>query len=123
MSGVWITLAIAALAGAALIVLLGVLWIRRSGMTSAQASTYLRELGTDLVRLPGALRRVAADPRTPRKARWILIGLAIYVVSPIDIIPDFIPVIGHLDEVILVPIVLARVRRMVPDEVWVEHFP
>jgi uncharacterized membrane protein YkvA (DUF1232 family) len=53
----------------------------------------------------------------------MLIGLAIYVASPIDIIPDFLPGIGHLDEMILVPIVLRRIRRMIPAHVWSEHFP
>jgi len=66
---------------------------------------------------------VASDPRTPRRARWLLVGLAIYVASPIDLIPDVIPGIGHLDEVIIVPLVLRRLRRIVPPEVWAEHFP
>ena len=104
-------------------VIVYVVWLRRSAMTSAEAAEELKALGIELVRLPGRLRRVAADPRTPRQARWWLIGLAIYVASPIDPIPDFLPGIGHLDEIILVPLVLARVRRMIPPEVWLEHFP
>lgn len=98
-------------------------WLRRSAMTPAEAAAELRALGIDLVRLPGRLRRVAADPRTPRRARWWLIGLAIYVVSPLDPIPDFLPGIGQLDELVIVPLVLRRVRRMIPPEVWAEHFP
>src|SRR5687767_10053050 len=100
-----------------------VVWIRRAARSPAEAAAELRSLGVDLVRLPGRLRRVAADPRTPRRARWWLIGLAIYVVSPIDPIPDFIPGIGHLDELVIVPLVLRRVRRMIPPSVWAEHFP
>ena len=65
---------------------------------------------------------MAADPRTPRRARWWLIGLAIYIASPIDLIPDFLPVIGHLDEVILVPIILRHIRAMIPNEVWESIF-
>ena len=99
------------------------LWLRRAARSPAEAAAELRALGIDLLRLPGRLRRVAADPRTPRRARWWLTALAIYVASPIDPIPDFIPGIGHLDELILVPLVLARVRRMIPPEVWREHFP
>jgi len=52
-----------------------------------------------------------------------LIGLAIYIASPIDAIPDFIPVIGYLDEVILVPLILIHIRRMIPQEVWIAYFP
>jgi hypothetical protein len=98
-------------------------WLRRSAMTPSEAAAELRALGIDLVRLPGRLRRVAADPRTPRRARWWLIGLAVYIVSPIDPIPDFIPGIGHLDELILVPLILRRIRHMIPPAVWSEHFP
>ena len=99
------------------------LWLRRSAMSPEAAAAALRELGGDLARLPGRLRRVAADPRTPRRARWWLIGLAVYVVSPIDPIPDFIPGIGHLDELVIVPLALRRMQRMIPPEVWAEHFP
>ncbi len=60
---------------------------------------------------------------TPCRARWLLIGLVVYLVSPIDLIPDFIPLLGHADEVVLVPLVLRWVRRMVPAEVWDAHFP
>jgi hypothetical protein len=74
-----------------------VVWWRRSGRPSAAAAE-LRALSADLVRLPGRLRRVAADPRTPRRARWWLIALAIYVASPIDPLPDVLPGLGHLDE-------------------------
>jgi uncharacterized membrane protein YkvA (DUF1232 family) len=99
-----------------------VIWLRRAALTPAEAAAELRAFGVELARLPGRLRRVAADPRTPRRARWWLIGLAVYVASPIDPIPDFLPGIGHLDEVILVPIVLRHIRAMIPDEVWDEHF-
>ncbi len=109
--------------GVAAAVVAFLIWLRRSGMSSAEAAAELRALGVDVVRLPGRLRRVATDPRTPRKARWLLIGLAVYVASPIDPIPDFLPGIGHLDELVIVPLVLRRVRRMVPPAVWAEHFP
>ena len=100
-----------------------VVWMRRAAMTPAEAGAELKALGIDLVRLPNRLRRLAADPRTPRRARWWLIGLAVYVASPIDPIPDFLPVIGQLDELIVVPLVLRRVRAMIPAEVWLEYFP
>lgn len=111
-----------AVASVAAILLAAALAVRRHAPDVATRDA-ARELAADLVALPGRLRRLARDPRTPRSARWWLIGLAIYIASPIDPIPDFIPVIGLLDEALLVPLVLRRVRRSIPDEVWRDHFP
>lgn len=99
------------------------LWLRHAGLTPAKGAVLLKTLGVDLILLPGRLRRLAADPRTPRQAKWALLALALYVASPIDPIPDFIPLIGHLDEIILVPLALARIRRLIPPAVWTDHFP
>lgn len=99
------------------------LWVRHSGRTAQEASAELRAMGLDMMKLPGRLRRLAADDRVPRSARWMLIGLAIYIASPIDLIPDFLPVIGQLDDIIIIPLVLMRVRRMIPQEVWDTYFP
>jgi hypothetical protein len=119
----WLVAGIAAIV--ALLLLMGglLVWIRRSSLTPAEAAAEFRALGIDLARLPGRLRDVAADPRTPRRAHWWLLGLALYVASPIDLIPDFLPGIGYLDEIVLVPLVLRHIKRMIPAEVWREHVP
>jgi len=57
------------------------------------------------------------DTRTPWYAKAMVVLVLAYIVSPIDIIPDFIPVIGLLDEVILVPIALAFIFKLIPDSV------
>ena len=67
-------------------------------------------------------RAIYADKRTPRLARWI-IGLAVvYALSPIDIIPDFIPVLGYLDDIIIVPFLLYLAYKMTPKNVYQEHY-
>lgn len=59
----------------------------------------------------------ARDPRTPLLVRSLAIFVAAYALSPIDLIPDFIPVIGYLDDLLLVPLGLALVVRLTPPEV------
>ena len=57
------------------------------------------------------VRRLLGDPRVPRGARLALGALLLYLVSPIDLVPDFIPIAGQLDDAILVALVLRRVLR------------
>lgn len=59
----------------------------------------------------------ARDPRTPLHLRLLALFVAAYALSPIDLIPDFIPVIGYLDDLILVPLGLALVLRLLPADV------
>ena len=57
------------------------------------------------------------DPRTPWYAKAIAICTVAYALSPIDLIPDFIPIIGYLDDIILVPAGIALAIRLIPAEV------
>ena len=59
----------------------------------------------------------ARDPLTPWLVRLLALFIAAYALSPIDLIPDFIPVIGYLDDLIIVPLGLMLVVRLVPPEV------
>jgi uncharacterized membrane protein YkvA (DUF1232 family) len=77
----------------------------------------LRQTARRLKRETYALYLAARDPRTPWYARLLAAFVVAYALSPIDLIPDFIPVLGYLDDLILVPLGLALVLRLVPDEV------
>ena len=57
------------------------------------------------------------DPETPWYAKALGILVVGYAMSPIDLIPDFIPLLGYLDDIILLPLGLALLRRLVPEEV------
>ena len=61
------------------------------------------------------------DPRTPLAARILGVLIAAYALSPIDLIPDFIPVIGLLDDAILIPIGIWLFEKMVPPALFAEH--
>ncbi len=61
------------------------------------------------------------DNRTPWLAKLFVVFILAYIISPIDIIPDFIPVLGLLDEAILIPIALAVVFKMIPEPVKEKH--
>jgi uncharacterized membrane protein YkvA (DUF1232 family) len=68
-----------------------------------------------------ALWLAARDPRTPWYAKALALAIAAYALSPIDLIPDFIPVLGYLDEVILLPLAILLAVRLVPPAVMAEH--
>jgi uncharacterized membrane protein YkvA (DUF1232 family) len=63
---------------------------------------------------------VYRDPRTPWYARAVIFFVIAHTLSPIDLIPDFIPVLGYLDDLVIVPLGIALAIRLVPKEVFVE---
>ena len=68
-----------------------------------------------------ALYLAYRDPRVPWYARAFAAIALGYLFSPIDLIPDFIPVIGYLDDLLLVPLFILIARRLIPSEVLAEH--
>jgi uncharacterized membrane protein YkvA (DUF1232 family) len=68
-----------------------------------------------------ALYLCSRDPRVPWHAKALAIFVAAYALSPIDLIPDFVPVLGYLDDVILVPVGIWLVVRLIPAHVMAEH--
>lgn len=69
------------------------------------------------------LRRLFRDERVPRRAKWPLLLVVPYLASPIDLIPDFIPVLGQLDDAALVALALRRVIRLAGPDVVTELWP
>lgn len=61
-----------------------------------------------------------SDTRTPKMAKSLLKFVVAYALSPIDIIPDFIPIIGHLDDAIIIPTLIVIAIRMVPKQVMAD---
>ncbi len=83
----------------------------------------LRQLARALKRHLEAYRALAADPRTPRLSRWLLGAAVAYVLLPFDLIPDAVPLLGQLDDLVVVPLLLWLALRRIPAEVLAEHLP
>lgn len=68
-----------------------------------------------------ALHLASRDPRVPWCAKAAAVAVAGYALSPIDLIPDFIPVLGYLDDFVILPLGILLVIRMIPPDIMAEH--
>lgn len=75
-----------------------------------RAKAWARSIKRDVA----ALWLAARDPRTPRLAKYLAIALVAYALSPIDLIPDFVPVLGMLDDIVILPLGILLLLRMMP---------
>jgi uncharacterized membrane protein YkvA (DUF1232 family) len=83
--------------------------------------TGLRARAQRLRRDALAVRLLARDPRVPWYVKALALAVAAYAFSPIDLIPDFVPVLGLLDDLLLVPLGIWAVVRLVPPPLLAEH--
>ncbi len=67
-----------------------------------------------------ALYVASRHPRVPRVSKIIIAGVVAYLLSPVDLIPDFIPILGALDDLLIVPLGVALALRTIPGDVWRE---
>ena len=98
-------------------------------LVAVQAPAYNRSVNRDLNKRIMALRfraklkfgwRVFRDPETPFAAKCVLPAVLAYLAMPLDLIPDFIPVLGLLDDVVIVPLFVWLAVRMIPKRVLTE---
>lgn len=80
------------------------------------AKQWARRIKRDVL----ALWIAARDPRTPIAAKLTAGAVAAYALSPIDLIPDFVPILGYLDDLLLVPIGILLAVRLIPENLMVE---
>ena len=81
----------------------------------------LRDWARGIKRGVHALYLAARDPRVPWYAKAVALAVAAYALSPIDLIPDSIPVVGYLDDLIIVPLGILLAVRLIPAEILAEH--
>jgi uncharacterized membrane protein YkvA (DUF1232 family) len=75
-----------------------------------------KELRADIY----ALYLAARDPRVPWYAKGLALLVTAYAFSPIDLVPDFVPVLGHLDDLVLLPLGIALTLKLIPPRIWAE---
>lgn len=80
----------------------------------------LKTLARQLKQETYAIYLASQDPRVPWYARLLAAGIVAYALSPIDLIPDAIPIIGYLDDLVLVPLGIGLVLKMIPPEVMTD---
>jgi uncharacterized membrane protein YkvA (DUF1232 family) len=84
--------------------------------------TALREYLFLLPRLVRLIWRLTRDPRVPARSKATLVMLGAYVASPVDLIPDFIPGLGQLDDVVIAAFALDQILNRIPDHIVREHW-
>ena len=98
-------------------VLVAALWLTKPGEYDVKEALRLLP---DLLRL---IKRLAGDPDTPRGVRIKLALLMVYLALPIDLIPDFVPVLGYADDAIIVALVLRSATRSAGPDALAKHWP
>ena len=83
----------------------------------------LRDLAAFIPDCVTTVRRLRKDPSVPRKAKIAVVLAGLWVASPIDLIPEFIPVIGPLDDIVVVALALRYAGRQVPRDVLLAAWP
>lgn len=84
--------------------------------------TQLKEYALFAPRLGKLLWRLVRDPRVPPRSKAVLFMVAGYLASPVDVVPDFIPGLGQVDDLILVAFALDQILNRVPEELLREHW-
>jgi uncharacterized membrane protein YkvA (DUF1232 family) len=115
----WWTISLGVVGGLVLVwaALAAVLWLTKPDEYALKEAMRLLP---DLIRL---IKRLAADPDTPRGVRIRLALLLVYLALPVDLIPDFVPVIGYADDAIIVALVLRSATRRAGPDALARHWP
>ena len=99
------------------LLLVALIWLHRPSRNLAGAALRL------LPDMLSMLRALVGDPATPRTERWLLIGLFAWLASPIDLLPEFLPGIGPLDDIVVAALVLRFVARRLGRDYLRAHWP
>ena len=98
-------------------------WVAMILLAKRLPAGLAKDLATVLPACVTTARRLRRDPRVPRRVKLAVGIAAVWVLSPIDLIPEFLPVIGPLDDIVVVALALRYAARRVPPEALVEAWP
>lgn len=110
----WLVLAVA---------LVGASWIVMIVLARRLPPGLAKDLAAVLPACVTTARRLRKDPRVPRRVKAAVAFAGLWVLSPIDLIPEFLPVIGPLDDIVVVALALRYAARNVPPEALVDAWP
>ena len=108
------------LLGVGIAVLIWVAVVLALALTGRRARA--RELAALVPNLLLLFRGLLRDPRVPRRAKLWLVFAVAWIASPIDLVPEFVPIAGPLDDAIVAALVLRHLLRSTPREVLLEHW-
>lgn len=98
-------------------------WLILIGLAATLPPGFLKEAASFLPDCVTLVRRLRRDPSVPRRAKLALGFAGLWVLSPIDLIPEFLPIIGPLDDAVVVALALRYAARQVPRDVLVAAWP
>jgi uncharacterized membrane protein YkvA (DUF1232 family) len=105
------------------VIIVGLSWLVMIVLAKRLPLGLAKDLATALPACVTTARRLRKDPRVPRSVKIVVAIAALWVLSPIDLIPEFLPVIGPLDDIVVVALALRYAARRVPPEALVEAWP
>ena len=110
----WILIAVAVLA---------VSWVVMIILARRLPPGLAKDLATVLPACVTTARRLRKDPRVPKRVKLVVGFAGLWVLSPIDLIPEFLPIIGPLDDIVVVALALRYAARRIPPEALIEAWP
>src|SRR3954454_20911951 len=105
------------------VVVIAISWLVMIVLAKRLPPGLAKDLATVLPACVTTARRLRRDPRVPRRVKVAVAIAAVWVLSPIDLIPEFLPVVGPLDDIVVVALALRYAARRVPPEALVEGWP
>ena len=105
------------------VVVLAASWIVMIVLARRLPPGLAKDLATVLPACVTTARRLRKDPRVPKRVKFVVAFAGLWVLSPIDLIPEFLPIIGPLDDIVVVALALRYAAKRIPPEALIDAWP